>query len=272
MDRIIIREESSVIRGIARGALKGNWVIVSAGVFLFNILISVIPEAFNQFVSLGVVSQYNEFTRQTVTVSYVASFYTLFFTGVFSVGLASFFISFLRSRDINVGYLFNGFEYYLKCLGLFIMISIFTFLWLLLLIVPGIIAGYRYSQAFFILADDPSKGIMQCIEESKYMMNGNKAKLFCLQISFIGWVLLAVAGIGVIDMIFSSITDNDVVIFIVTNCSMVLLSIVLAYMETATTIVYEMLSGHLKAKPAFDENDYNFTPNMSEEGNQQEEQ
>ena len=58
--------------------------------------------------------------------------------------------------------------------------SLFIFLWSLLLIVPGIIAAIRYSQAFFILADDPSKGIRQCMDESKAMMNGNKMKYFCL--------------------------------------------------------------------------------------------
>lgn len=45
--------------------------------------------------------------------------------------------------------------------------GIFVMLWSLLFWFPGIIAYYRYSQAFYILAENPEKGIMDCINESK---------------------------------------------------------------------------------------------------------
>jgi len=70
-------------------------------------------------------------------------------------------------------------------------------LWTFCFIIPGIIAAIRYSQAFYILAQDSSKGVMQCIEESKWMMRGNKWKLFCLVLSFFGWALLAAIPVGI---------------------------------------------------------------------------
>lgn len=69
--------------------------------------------------------------------------------------------------------------------------------WTLLLIIPGIIAGYRYSQAFYIMAENPGLGSGECIERSKAMMQGNKWKLFCLQLSFIGWFFLTLITLGI---------------------------------------------------------------------------
>ena len=70
--------------------------------------------------------------------------------------------------------LFTGFDYFVKAALLRLVTSILILLWTLLFIVPGIIAAIRYSQAFYILADHPDKDIMECIEDSKYLMQGNK--------------------------------------------------------------------------------------------------
>ena len=72
-----------------------------------------------------------------------------------------------------------------------ILIAVFTILWSLLFLIPGIIAAYSYSQAIYILVDDPSKSPLQCLRESKAMMRGHKMELFKLQWSFFGWYLLA---------------------------------------------------------------------------------
>ncbi|MDB4205260.1 DUF975 family protein [Polaribacter sp.] len=63
---------------------------------------------------------------------------------------------------------------------------LFTFLWTLLLIIPGIIAVLSYSMTFYILADNNSIGAMEAIDKSKKMMDGYKWKYFCLGLRFIG--------------------------------------------------------------------------------------
>ena len=78
-----------------------------------------------------------------------------------------------------------------KALWMSILIGLKTFLWALLFIVPGIIAAYRYSQADFILAENPDLTAMEAINKSKEMMKGQKWSKFCLDLSFIGWYLLA---------------------------------------------------------------------------------
>ena len=97
---------------------------------------------------------------------------------------------------MSYGDLFTGIRYVLKILGLCIMMLIFELLWSALLLIPGIIAGFRYSQALFILADNPDKGIMQCIRESKEMMKGHKFEYFVLNLSFILWDLLVIVTFG----------------------------------------------------------------------------
>ena len=67
---------------------------------------------------------------------------------------------------------------------------------MLLLIVPGIIAVYRYALAPYLMAEDPEMGAMEAIEKSKELMKGNKWRLFCLQFSFIGWMLLSSLTFG----------------------------------------------------------------------------
>lgn len=57
--------------------------------------------------------------------------------------------------------------------------------------IPGIIATYRYRMAKFILLDNPDMGVMDCIRASKQMMKGHKWECFVLELSFIGWQLLA---------------------------------------------------------------------------------
>lgn len=66
----------------------------------------------------------------------------------------------------------------------------FTILWSLLLFVPGIIKGLSYSMSYFILKDRPELSPAEAIKESMRLMNGHKADLFILQLSFIGWTIL----------------------------------------------------------------------------------
>lgn len=94
--------------------------------------------------------------------------------------------------------LFSRFSIFGRALGLRLLMAVKIFLWSLLLIVPGIIAAYRYSMAPFLLAETPDLTASEAIEKSKLLMSGNKGRLFCLQFSFIGWYLLAAltGGIG----------------------------------------------------------------------------
>jgi uncharacterized membrane protein len=92
----------------------------------------------------------------------------------------------------------KGLDLFGKSLWLAIITSFFTFLWSLLFIIPGIVKGYAYLMAPYILADNPSMTAREALKESVRITNGHKGDLFVLQLSFIGWVLLVPLTLGLI--------------------------------------------------------------------------
>ncbi|MEG1848834.1 MAG: DUF975 family protein [Lachnospiraceae bacterium] len=118
-------------------------------------------------------------------------------TSILMVGFFTYTLKTIRHQQAGIGTLFSYFSHFVKIFGLTFMISLFTTLWSLLFIIPGYIAMLRYSQAFMIFIDDPDKGIMQCINESKAMMSGHLWEYFVLQISFILWELLSMVTCGI---------------------------------------------------------------------------
>ena len=72
--------------------------------------------------------------------------------------------------------------------------------WMLLFIIPGLIAAYRYSLTSYILAENPEMDANDAITRSKELMKGNKWRLFCLRFSFIGWDILSILTLGIGDL------------------------------------------------------------------------
>ncbi|MCD8181300.1 MAG: DUF975 family protein [Firmicutes bacterium] len=75
--------------------------------------------------------------------------------------------------------------------------NLYTFLWSLLLIVPGIVKSYEYSMINYILAENPSLDRKRAFEISKALTDGNKFKIFLFSLSFIGWILLGCMAFGI---------------------------------------------------------------------------
>ncbi len=82
--------------------------------------------------------------------------------------------------------------------------DIYTLLWGLLLIVPGIVKAYEYRMIPYLLADDPTMTKDRAFAESKRMMTGNKWRAFVLDLSFIGWYLLALPTLGLVTIFYAS--------------------------------------------------------------------
>lgn len=112
-------------------------------------------------------------------------------------GLEVFFLSIYRGSNPEVSEIFDGFRNYLKILGTLLLQSIYTILWSLLLIIPGIIKGYSYSMTYFVLKDNPTIGYDAAICESMRLMKGHKMQLFLLDLSMIGWAILSILTLGI---------------------------------------------------------------------------
>ena len=101
-------------------------------------------------------------------------------------------------EEANVGDLFEGFKQdFGGNILLMIMIEVFTFLWSLLFVIPGIIKAFSYSMAYYVKIDHPEYDWNACIKESMRIMDGHKMDLFILDLSFIGWGLLGIITCGI---------------------------------------------------------------------------
>lgn len=108
-----------------------------------------------------------------------------------SVGFAIFTLHVSRDEKAEFGNLFDGFGLFFRVLWLGILEGLLIFLWSLLLVVPGIVAAYRYRQALYLLLDHPERSAWQCLRESGALMSGHKWELFVLDLSFLGWAMLS---------------------------------------------------------------------------------
>jgi len=153
----------------AKAALKGKWLIAIGA----NVIIGVIS---------GITSY-----------SYYFMFMSLIFVVLpLEVGLSWFYLDIYDGKDVEIKQLFDGFKNYGKVLGTSLLVWALTLLWALLLIIPGIIKGISYSQALYIIRENPEIGTKEAIKESQTLMNGYKGKYLLTMLSFIGWVLAPV--------------------------------------------------------------------------------
>jgi len=130
-------------------------------------------------------------------VPIVGSIAALIIAGPMALGLVIFTLSISRNKEAKLGQIFEGFDNFGTSLGAYLLMLVFIILWMLLLIVPGIIAAISYSQTFFIIADDNTIGADEAIDKSKAMMDGYKVKYFLLCLRFIGWILLCILTLGI---------------------------------------------------------------------------
>ncbi|MDO4617546.1 MAG: DUF975 family protein [Lachnospiraceae bacterium] len=130
-------------------------------------------------------------------ISTVIPFGGLITCGPLSVGIEGIYVKDTdretpKFRDLFLGFKENFGENFL--LGL--VKRIFLLLWTLLFIIPGVIKGYSYAMTEYLMARNSELTAMDAIRESRRLMNGNKMRLFLLELSFIGWILLAIATLG----------------------------------------------------------------------------
>lgn len=110
---------------------------------------------------------------------------------VLSAGFVLYCMAVRRGQRAEFLTLFDGFSFVGKVIGLNIVIGVFTFLWSLLFVIPGIIASYRYRFALYNLYENPGIGIMEALEMSKQQTVGYKSQLFVLDLTYFGWAVLA---------------------------------------------------------------------------------
>ena len=214
---------ASDFRSIARNALKGKWgIAVIAGLIasLLGAIGSSGPELnlelnegnFNaslQILGQDVISTNGGLEFWPVfagIATYIAIFavitgIALFILGsIVEVGYMKFNLDLVdRQKEAEIGTMFGYFQFWKSAACARFLKGVYILLWSLLFIIPGIIAAYSYAMTSYILAENPELTASEAIERSKQMMSGYRWRLFCVQISFIGWEILSTLltfGIG----------------------------------------------------------------------------
>lgn len=257
----IILESCYNLRRLAREALRGKWLMAAVAAFLVSVLVAVpsgiIDNLFGVTVPLDTIFQQYGITSQDVGYdlseiivksSPLSALYTILVTGPLTFGLTAYFLILFRRGKENLSDLFSGFEFFGKTLGLFLWMMLWVILWALIPLagpVLAIIAGFRYSMAFMIQVDNPATPVTECLRRSKFLMKGNKGKLFVLVLTFIGWYLLASLPGAFLGAIVGMTTTSFVVLQIVDIIASFATAFVTAYLTTAQMAFYDMLIGRI---------------------------
>jgi len=253
MEYFVVNERCSTIRGLAREALSGKWVMATIATLIFFAITFDIPAVF---------------ARAGVTFGLVG---VMVIYGPMVFGIWAYFLKLSRNQEVGFADVFSGFQRFGKAVGLMCFMTLLIILWSLLAVpalmifnhtgsplviipmflslIPATIAGIRYSQAFFLIIDNPDMGVIESINKSKIIMAGNKMKYFLLLLSFTGWFILAAIPMMVMEISNPgwSLTLSPIAYGIYLVVTGIGLAIVGSYVDTSLAIFYDMVVGNLRA-------------------------
>lgn len=231
----------------ARTALKNNWQIALLVVFIAS-LPSILTQVVGVLTGGDMTTRLNALLEDPAFLSgstdvmlgklvdamnvvsspmYAAvSLASLILAPALTAGMQAYMMGLLKNQPGEISSVFCRLKYFLKALGLNLLVGLKTCLWA----VPGMaiaiggtavafgvssngdaavslmmvfmIVGYvlmfwlmiaailRYAMAPYAFAQEPQTGVVACVNRSKEIMKGRKGQLFGLELSFIGWSLL----------------------------------------------------------------------------------
>lgn len=220
-----IKRRAKVLRNLARPSA----CLVALVYILIIAALNAIPAYRETLIQLGYAVRWTPlYGALTILLGVLTQMVAMGFNSFYALNLA-------RRRPAGVGTMFGSFYDFGRFFTLSILIYFFVFLWTLLLVIPGIIAGYRYAMAPYILRDHPEISPMEAIRRSKEMMAGNKMRLFLLQLSFIGWMILSALTFGILSLW------------------------VTPHMAVSEAVFYETLCGRFPDASVADEDDGSYT-------------
>lgn len=117
--------------------------------------------------------------------------------GTIQLGYSVYLLKQYHRQETCIGDLFSQFFRFGTGFAQQFLVGLYTFLWALLFIIPGMVKVFSYAMTPFILADDPNLTANQAITRSRHLMNGHKWELFVLSLTFIGWEILGALTLGI---------------------------------------------------------------------------
>lgn len=190
-------------RRIARENLRGNWPL-SIGVCAIACILggmsiggTFIPE-FSFRIDGQDISNINDLLN-LISPGFLSAFglgsvlalARLIIGGVIELGFAQYLLKQHNHANFELQDLFSQFSRFGQGFAQKFLRGLYTILWGLLFIIPGIVKSYAYAMTPFIMAENPGISASDAIAASKELMQGHKGELFTLDLTFLGWGLLS---------------------------------------------------------------------------------
>ncbi len=205
LDRVQLKQEA---KGILRRA--------SVSPFVFALIYLLITNGMNYVdaCTSGTMAEYMQLyypqlsvpdlLRRAAEVPYAVSTFisvAVYLLGeVLRAGNALYHLGIRRGKAMPYSTLFDGLAVAGRVIWLSVVETALILLWSVLLIIPGIVAAYRYRFAMYNLLEDPSLRVWDALRMSKEQTDGFKLDLFVLDLSFLGWALASVFTLGVLSV------------------------------------------------------------------------
>ena len=139
----------------------------------------------------------------------------IFIYNPLQVGGYAFFKENVLSGNAQLDEVMQGFRDYMKTFKTLFFRDLFVLLWSLLLIIPGFMKAYSYRMVPYIISEEPDLEPSEVLAMSERMMNGHRMKAFLLDLSFLGWFLLAAvtAGVAGVFWVFPYKNNTDAALY-----------------------------------------------------------
>ena len=196
--------EAKELRTIARENLAGNWWLSVGVTFvagLFGALLTSGGSTINFSVDEDVLMRMPEVIYTVITILGVVFgilvFVSFIIGGTVQLGYVSYLLKQHDKEHFEFRDLFSQFHRFGQGFAQAFLRVLYTFLWTLLLIIPGLIKSLSYAMTPFIMIDHPEMTANEAITASKELMDGHNGELFWLGLTFFGWSLLCALTLGI---------------------------------------------------------------------------
>lgn len=251
---------NAIYRAKARQALANNWKTMLIMMFTVALLNTILPELVYLMMvpSEALVIHESQFNNNqmimlidTLNVR-IFSLVIQFVTAVFAMSFCWVSLDLIRGEKIDPNQLIGNVTISGGRLFKFTMLyQFYLILWTFLFIIPGVIKFFSYSLSPFILKDNPNMSPSEAITKSRELMDGHKADLFVLQLTFAGWGLLAGFVYALLNKVLVALSLNN--IFVESLISIILLTVCLlplhVYVRVTMAVFYEKIIADANITP-----------------------
>lgn len=188
----------------ARQALMGNWgkaILISlVAALLGGLVVQTVGDIsfdIDENILRSLPDYVKTYLQYAAAIALILGIIQFIMGGVTLLGYSKCLLKWIDGEEVTFSDLFSQMHLFAEGFLLVLLRSLLIALWTLLLVIPGIIATYKYAMAPFLLVENPGMRPLEAITTSKVYMDGFKMDLFILDLSFIGWHLLSILTLGI---------------------------------------------------------------------------